>query len=225
MELLIVEDDERTAALLKRGLGREGHVVDVARDGPEGLDFALARSYDVVILDVMLPKIDGLEVARRMRAGGCWTPVLMLTAKDAPRDIASGLDTGADDYLTKPFSFEELLARLRALARRGPAVVPAVLRVSTLSLDPASHEVRRGARAIDLTPREFQILELLMRRAGKVQTRDAILEGVWGHETEVERNTVDVFVSALRRKVDAPGDEPLLHTVRGVGFCLKENGR
>jgi DNA-binding response OmpR family regulator len=225
VEILIVEDDERTAALLNRGLEREGHVTSVAADGSEGLDFALARPFDVVILDVMLPKLSGIEVARRLRQRGCRTPILMLTAKDAPRDIVNGLDIGADDYLTKPFSFDELLARIRAVARRGPIPLPAVLCVGDLTLDPASHEVRRGSRELKLTPREFRLLEVLMRRAGKVQSRAAILDAVWGHDSEVELNTVDVFIGTLRRKVDSASDPPLLQTIRGVGFCLKENGR
>jgi DNA-binding response OmpR family regulator len=224
VEILIVEDDERMAALLRRGLEREGHVITVAADGAEGLDFALARPYDVVLLDVMLPVLDGLEVARSLRRRGCRTPILMLTAKDAPRDIVRGLDIGADDYLTKPFSFEELLARVRAVARRGPIALPAVLEVGSLRLDPASHEVSRGGRELHLTPREFRLLELLMRRAGKVQSRDSIIESIWGHDAEVELNTVDVFLGTLRRKVDAAGDPALIHTVRGVGFCLKANG-
>lgn len=213
------------AALLKRGLEGEGHVTAVAGDGPEGLDFALSQPFDVMILDVMIPKLNGFEVARRLRRRGCRTPILMLTAKDAPRDIVNGLDIGADDYLTKPFSFDELLARIRAVARRGPIPGSTVLRVGTLTLDPASHEVRRGSRELNLTPKEFRLLELLMRRAGKVQSRDAILSGVWGHEADVELNTVDVFIGTLRRKVDSAEDPPLLHTVRGIGFCLKENGR
>jgi DNA-binding response OmpR family regulator len=224
VEILIVEDDERMAALLKRGLEREGHVTMVARDGAEGFDFASSRSFDVVILDVMLPKLDGFEVARRLRKTGCRTPLLMVTAKDAPRDIVNGLDLGADDYLTKPFSFDELLARIRALGRRGPASTTPVLEVGTLTLDPASREVRRGAREIELTPREFRLLEVLMRRAGKAQSRDALIEAVWGHDSDVEPNTVDVFIGTLRRKVDSTKDSPLLHTVRGIGFCLKENG-
>jgi DNA-binding response OmpR family regulator len=224
VEILIVEDDERMAALLKRGLEREGHVTVAASDGSEGLDFALSRPFDVVVLDVMLPKLNGYEVARRLRERGCRTPILMLTAKDAPKDIVEGLDLGADDYLTKPFSFDELLARIRAVSRRGPIAVPAVLQVGSLSLDPASREVRRGSRQLNLTPKEFRLLELLMRRAGKVQSRDAIVEAVWGHDSEVELNTVDVFIGTLRRKVDSGKDPPLLHTVRGVGFCLKENG-
>jgi DNA-binding response OmpR family regulator len=225
VEILIVEDDERMAALLKRGLEREGHVTTVAEDGSEGLDFALSRPFDVAILDVMLPKRNGFEVARQLRQRGCRTPILMLTAKDAPRDIVDGLDLGADDYVTKPFSFHELLARLRAVARRGPIPQQAVLRLGNLTLDPATHEVRRGTREVVLTPREFRLLELLMRRAGKVQTRDALIEAVWGHESDVETNTVDVFIGTLRRKVDSAKDPPLIHTVRGIGFCLKENGR
>ena len=225
MEILVVEDDAGTAALLKRGLEREGHVTALAADGSEGLDFALSRSFDVVILDVMLPKLNGFEVARQLRKSGCRTPILMLTAKDAPRDIVNGLDIGADDYLTKPFSFDELLARIRAVARRGPIPLPAVLRVGNLTLDPASHEVRRGSRELNLTPKEFRLLELLMRRAGKVQSRDALLSAVWGHDSDVELNTVDVFIGTLRRKVDSADDTPLLHTIRGIGFCLKENGQ
>jgi len=213
------------AALLKRGLEREGHVATAAADGAEGLDFALARPYDLVILDVMLPVLNGYEVARRLRQRGCRTPILMLTAKDASPDIVHGLDTGADDYLTKPFSFDELLARLRAVARRGPIPRPVVLEVGNLRLDPASHEVSRGDRGLQLTPKEFRLLELLMRRAGKVQSRDAIIEAIWGYDADVELNTVDVFVSTLRRKVDAGEDTPLIHTVRGIGYCLKENGR
>jgi DNA-binding response OmpR family regulator len=224
VEILIVEDDKRMAALLKRGLEREGHVATAAADGAEGLEFALARPFDVVVLDVMLPALNGYEVARRLRQGGCRTPILMLTAKDASPDIVHGLDAGADDYLTKPFSFDELLARLRAVARRGPIPRPVVLEVGDLRLDPASHEVSRGHRALQLTPKEFRLLELLMRRAGKVQSRDAIIEAVWGYDADLELNTVDVFLSTLRRKVDADEDTPLIHTVRGIGYCLKENG-
>jgi two-component system OmpR family response regulator len=224
VEILIVEDDARMAALLKRGLEREGHVITVSTDGAEGLDFALSRPYDVVLLDVMLPLLDGLDVASRLRRRGCRTPILMLTAKDTPRDIVRGLDIGADDYLTKPFSFDELLARVRAVSRRGTIALPAVLEVGSLKLDPASHQVRRGDRELHLTPREFRLLELLMRRAGHVQSRDSIIESIWGHDAEVELNTVDVFIGTLRRKVDAPGDPALIHTIRGVGFCLKENG-
>lgn len=209
------------ASLLERGLEREGHVTSVARDGEEGLDYALLRAYDVVILDVMLPKSDGYEVARRLREAGSTTPVLMLTARDASRDIVQGLDTGADDYLTKPFAFEELIARVRALARRAPLSVGTVLEVGDLKLDPAAHEAWRGTRKLQLTRREFQIVELLARRPGSVLDRDTIIEGVWGHAADVEPNTVDVFVGNLRRKIGGAGEAELLHTVRGVGFCLK----
>jgi DNA-binding response OmpR family regulator len=222
MEILIVEDDERMAALLKRGLEREGHAALVASDGCEGLDVALSRELDVVILDVMLPRMNGFQVARHLRERGSRVGILMLTAKDTSRDIVNGLDTGADDYLTKPFSFEELLARVRAVARRAPIPNGPQLLAADLSLDPASREVRRGERAIELTPKEFQILELLMRRKNKVLSRDSIIEAVWGHETDVEENTVDAHVSTLRRKVDGQGERALIHTVRGVGFTVKE---
>ena len=222
MDILIVEDDRRLAALLERGLEREGHVTAVATDGPEGLDYALARTYDVVILDVMLPGLDGLAVARRMRDEGCRTPVLMLTARDARSDIIAGLDTGADDYLTKPFAFDELLARLRAVARRGPVARPVTAALADLRLDPGAHEAWRGARRLSLTPKEFRLLELLFRSQGRVLSRDAIIERVWGHAAEVKPNTVDAFISTLRRKVDGPDDAPLIHTVRAVGFCLRE---
>ena len=208
------------AALLRRGLEGEGHVAEVAIDGSEGFEFALLRPFDVMILDLMIPKMNGLDLARRLRERGIRTPILMLTARDAPKDIVSGLDTGADDYLTKPFSFEELLARVRAVARRGPIPQPPVLKVHDLRLDPASHQVWRGERNVSLTPREFQILELLMRRSGRVLSRNAIIEAVWGHEVDVEPNTVDVFVGTLRAKIDTAGDQPLIRTARGVGFYV-----
>lgn len=222
MEILIVEDDRRLAALLKRGLEREGHVTAIAGDGAEGLDFALARSYDVMVLDVMLPVIDGLEVARRLRSEGSRTPVLMLTARDALGDVINGLDVGADDYLTKPFAFGELLARLRAVARRGPIPRAVVSTVGDLTLDSGAHDVRRGTRQLNLTPKEFRLLELLMRNDRRVLTRDLIVEAVWGHASDVQPNTVDAFISSLRRKLDGPHDTPLLQTVRGVGFSLRE---
>lgn len=222
MEILIVEDDPRMAELLRRGLDREGYVATVTHDGLEGLDAALGHEFDVVILDVMIPKMNGFEVARRIRERGCRVPILMLTAKDTSRDIVAGLDTGADDYLTKPFSFEELVARLRAVARRAPIPNGPLLQAADLTLDPASHQVRRGGRAIDLTPREFQLLALLLRRKGKVLPRESIIEAVWGHTIDVEPNTVDVHLSTLRRKVDRDGEPALIHTIRGVGFSLKE---
>lgn len=213
------------AALLKRGLDREGHVTTVTRDGEEGLDFALAHDYDVIILDVMLPLMDGFEVARRLRESDSRTPVLMLTARDTPSDIVNGLDTGADDYLTKPFAFDELLARVRAISRRGPIPIGTLLVVGELKLDPASHEAWRGERKLQLTKREYQVLELLARRVGGVLSRDAIIDGVWGHAADVEHNTVDVFIANLRRKLNGDSSSPLIHTVRGVGFCLKPEER
>jgi DNA-binding response OmpR family regulator len=224
MEILVVEDDRRMAALLERGLLGEGHRVFVAPDGRLGLDYAEARTYDVIVLDVLLPAIDGFEVARRLRQRGDRTPILILTAKDSPRDAAQGLDAGADDYLKKPFAFEEFLARLRAVSRRGPVPTGTVLRVADLTLDPASHEVRRAGRTIGLTPREYQILEILIRRAGRVVPRDTLLDSVWGESQDAEPNTVDVFVSSLRRKIEGPGAGRLIQTIRGVGFCLREAG-
>jgi len=221
MEILIVEDDERMAALLKRGLEAEGHVGIVSADGLEALDFATSRSFDVLLLDLMIPGIDGFELVRRLRSDGNKTPVLMLTARDTPDDVVRGLDLGADDYVTKPFAFDELLARVRAVSRRGPIEREAVLRIGDLALDPASRRVIRGERIVSLTRREFQILELLMRREGRVVTRGALIEGIWGHGSDVESNTVDVFISGLRRKVDTPDDGLcLIRTVRGIGFSI-----
>ena len=222
MEILIVEDDRRMATLLDRGLRGEGHRVFVASDGPEGLDFARVRGYDVIVLDVLLPGINGFEIAQRLRREGNRTPILMLTAKDAPRDVVEGLDVGADDYLTKPFAFEELLARLRAVSRRGPISRPPLLEVADLQLSPASHEVRRAGRALTLTPREFQVLELLMRRAGQVVPRNTLIDTIWEGDTDVGFNTVDAFVSSLRRKLEDPEAARLIHTVRGIGFYMKE---
>ncbi len=225
MEILIVEDDQRMAALLERGLHGEGHRVFVAPDGRQGLEYAGVRTYDVIVLDVLLPFVDGFEVARRLRQRGDRTPILLLTAKDSPRDAVQGLDAGADDYLKKPFAFEELLARIRAVSRRGPIPGATVLRVGDLTLDPASHEVHRAQRKVGLTPREYQILELLIRRAGRVVPRDTLLDDIWGEAQDAEPNTVDVFVSSLRRKLESPGEERLIQTIRGVGFCLKEPSR
>lgn len=213
------------AALLERGLQGEGHRVFVAADGREGLDYARARRYDVIVLDILLPLVDGFEVARRLRRHGNQTPILVLTAKDSPRDAVEGLDAGADDYLKKPFAFEELLARIRSVSRRGPIPRATRYRVADLLLDPASHEVQRSTRKINLTPREYQVLELLMRRAGQVVERETVLDAIWGDQGEAGPNTVDVFVSSLRRKLDHPGEQRLIHTVRGVGFCLEESER
>ena len=222
MEILIVEDDPRMATLLERGLRGEGHQAFVASDGREGLEFADLRDYDVLVLDILLPVLDGFEMTRRLRGAGNRTPVLMLTARDAAKDVVEGLDSGADDYLTKPFAFEELLARLRSLARRTPIERGVSLEVDDLKLNPASHEVNRGDQRLGLTPREFQVLELLMRRAGRVVDRNAIIEAVWGGDADVGLNTVDAFVSSLRRKVEGDGRTRLIHTVRGVGFSMGE---
>ena len=222
MEILVVEDDPRMAALLDRGLQSEGHRVFVASDGREALEFAELRTYDAIVLDVLLPLLNGFEVAKRLRKAGNRTPILMLTARDSPRDAVEGLDCGADDYLTKPFAFEELLARVRAVARRGPIPVGVSLTVADLALDPASREVTRGRLPIELTPREFQLLELLMRRAGRVVARDALIDIGWGGESDIEFNTVDAFISGLRRKLESNGQPRLIHTARGIGFSIRE---
>jgi len=221
MQLLLAEDEPRMAALLERGLSEEGHQVVVARDGAEALEFARSASFDVIMLDVMLPRIDGLMVARRLREARNQTPVLMLTARDSDADVIRGLDSGADDYLTKPFSFDVLLARLRAVSRRGAIPHSPFLTVADLRLDPATRDVTRSGEGIHLTPREYCLLELLMRNKGRVLTRDSILEAVWGHACDVHENTVEAFVRLLRLKVDFR--EPrLIQTVRGAGYMIRE---
>ena len=222
MRLLVVEDEPRMAELLRQGLTEEGHSVTVAGTGPEALELALASAFDAMVLDVMLPGCDGFTVARRLRERRIHTPILMLTARDTVGDIVAGLDTGADDYLVKPFAFDVLLARVRALGRRTPVAHPPVLAAADLTLDSASHEVRRSGRSINLTRTEFAILELLMRNAGRVVTRESLIEQVWGYGAEIESNTLDAFVRLLRHKVEAPGESKLIQTVRGVGYCLKE---
>jgi DNA-binding response OmpR family regulator len=196
--------------------------VDVARTGPDGLAMAASAAFDVVVLDVMLPGLSGLEVAHRLRADRVRTPILMLTARDTNADVVAGLDAGADDYLVKPFSFDVLLARVRALARRGPAERGVVLAVGDLRLDTGAHEVWRGSNRIELTRTEFSLLEFLLRRRGAVVTRNALIDGVWGHDREIEDNTLDAFVRLLRQKVDAGGGPKLIHTVRGVGYAVRE---
>jgi DNA-binding response OmpR family regulator len=221
MQILVVEDEQRMADLLKRGLSEEGHHVVVARDGVSGLDIARATPFDVIVLDVMLPQMDGFTVARRLRASHNQTPVLMLTARDIAADVVAGLDCGADDYLTKPFSFEILLARLRAVSRRGVIPRPVCLEVADLKLDPATHRVTRGIAQINLTPREYNLLELLMRNHGRVVRRETILESVWGFDSDVNENTVEAFVRLLRLKVDSR-EPKLIHTVRGMGYVIRE---
>jgi len=208
------------AELLRQGLTEEGHAVVVAREGRSGMSLAENEQFDLLVLDVMLPGADGFAIVRRVRARHIQTPILMLTARDATRDIVEGLNLGADDYLTKPFSFQELFARVRAAGRRGPIAQPVVLRVGDLSLNLGTREVRRGPRLLALTRTEYSILELLMRNAGRVLSRDRLIESVWGH-AEIENNTLDAFMRLLRAKVEAPGDAKLLHTVRGVGFSLR----
>lgn len=225
MQILIVEDEKKMAAVLKQGLEAENHRVTLAYDGRSGLDLAETTEFDVVVLDLMLPVIDGFEVARRLRSGRNHTPILMLTARDAVPDIVKGLDLGADDYLTKPFSFDVFLARLRSVARRGSAPRPTVLQVDDLVLDPASHQVTRGEREVHLSPTEFRLLELLMRRSGRVVPRDAIVEAVWDFDHEVEENTLDTFIRLLRSKIDREHDRKLIQTVRGIGYTIRENPR
>jgi two-component system OmpR family response regulator len=221
MRVLIVEDQPKLAALLARGLREEGHAADIAARGEDALWMAPAAAYDVVVLDIMLPGIDGVETCRRLRESGFWTPVLMLTARDAIDDRVTGLDSGADDYLTKPFSFDELLARLRALARRAPAERPVTVEVGDLRLDPAAHRAWRGGTELELSAKEFAMLELLMRQPGSVLTRAQLLEGAWDMSYERRSNIVDVYIRHLREKIDRPFGSETIETVRGVGYRLK----
>jgi two-component system, OmpR family, response regulator len=225
MRILVVEDELKMASLLRRGLIEEGHAVDIARTGDDALWMAQAAEYDALVLDLMLPTIDGLEVCRRLRARGVWSPVLMLTARDGVEDRVAGLDAGADDYLPKPFSFAELLARLRALMRRGAAERPTVLEVGDLRLDPATHQVWRGDAEVELSGKEFALLETFMRRPGQVLTRDQLLEHAWDYGYENRSNIVDVYVRYLREKVDRPFERESIETVRGVGYRLRQDGQ
>jgi two-component system OmpR family response regulator len=221
---LVVEDEPKMAALVQRGLVEEGYAADVARTGEEALWMARAAPYDAIVLDVMLPGVDGFDVCRELRASGVWSPILVLTARDGVEDRVAGLDSGADDYLTKPFSFAELLARLRALARRGPAERPAVLEVGTLRLDPATRQVWRGDVEIELSTKEFAVLETFMRRPGQVLSRLDVLEHAWDYGYESRSNVVDVFVRYLRLKIDRPFGRRSLETVRGAGYRLRRDG-
>jgi len=221
MRVLVVEDEGRMAALLQRGLREEGSAVDLAATVDYGIWLATENVYDVVLLDVLLPDLDGFEVCRRLRDAGRWAPILMLTARDAVPDRVNGLDAGADDYLTKPFAYPELLARLRAVIRRGPHERPAAISVGDLSLDPATKEVRRGGRQVPLTPKEFALLEYFMRHAGEVLTRTQILEHVWDFAYDGDSNVIEVYVRYLREKVDRPFGRQSLETVRGVGYRLR----
>jgi DNA-binding response OmpR family regulator len=222
MRLLLVEDDKKAARVLARGFGEEGFVVDVAHSGEVGDELAASNRYDVIVLDWLLPRKDGLAVCRELRSRGVRAPILMLTARDSLPDRVAGLDSGADDYVTKPFAFEELLARIRALLRRSELTRPPVLKVADLTLDPVTHRVTRGGAEISLTPKEYSILETLMRHAGEVVTRTRIGESAWGNDPQDLTNLVDVHVSHLRRKIDAADLPPLIHTVRSRGFRLAE---
>jgi two-component system OmpR family response regulator len=224
MRALVVEDEVKMAALIRRGLVEEGYAADVARTGEEALWMARATPYDAIVLDVMLPGRDGLEVCRSLRESGVWSPILMLTARDGVEDKVSGLDSGADDYLSKPFSFAELLARLRALTRRGPSERPAVLEVGTLRLDPATRQAWRGEAEVDLSAKEFALLETFMRNAGDVLTRLDLLEHAWDYGYESRSNVVDVYVRYLRAKIDRPFGVDSIETVRGVGYRLRRDG-
>ena len=224
MRLLLVEDEARMAALLKKGLAEEGYAVAVAGDGRTGLAMAESNEFDLILLDIMLPGLDGFTIARRLRDGGIHTPILMLTARDAAPDVVRGLDLGADDYLTKPFSFEVLLARIRALLRRGPSAQDVQLTAGPLRLDPAAHQVFREGVQIDLTRTEFLLLEFLMRRTGQVVRRATLIEGVWGYDRDVESNTLDAFIRLLRSKLEGDSGARLIHTVRGIGYVLRAGG-
>lgn len=220
MRVLIVEDDPGTACFICQGLSEAGYAVDAASDGQEGLDYALAAPYDLIILDILLPRMDGLRLLRELRERGIRTPILVLTARDTIEDRVRGLDSGADDYLIKPFAFSELLARVRALLRRPPLQNEPVLRIDDLEMDTVRREVRRAGRRIDLTPREFSLLEYLMRHPNQVLTRTQIAEHIWNFDFFAESNVVDVYIGYLRRKIDQGFARPLIHTVRGVGYRI-----
>jgi two-component system OmpR family response regulator len=221
MRVLVVEDEIKMASLIRRGLRSEGLAADVAIKGEDALWMAGSTDYDAIVLDVMLPGIDGFETCRKLREDGIWSPVIMLSARDGVHDRVAGLDGGADDYLSKPFSFAELLARLRALARRGPVERPAVLQVGDLRLDPATRRVERGSNEIRLSAKEFALLELFMRRSGEVLSRLYLLEHAWDFAYDNRSNVVDVYVRRLRRKIDEPFGRESLETVRGAGYRFR----
>ena len=221
MRILVVEDEQKVASFIKRGLEEEGYAVDVAADGEEGLAMALECVHDLIILDIRLPKMDGLRVLKELRQEKVMTPVLLLTVRATIEDKVLGLDAGADDYLTKPFAFQELVARVRALLRRRAGADPAILEVADLTLDPARRTVSRGGERIELTAREFALLDYFMRNPGRVLTRAMIAEHVWDYTFDTTTNVIDVYVNYLRKKIDAGREPKLLHTVRGVGYVLK----
>jgi two-component system, OmpR family, response regulator len=223
VRVLLVEDEVGLADAIARGLGAEGFEVEAVHDGREGLERARDPRYAAVILDIMLPGMNGYQICRTLRAEGVWTPILMLTAKDGEWDEAEALDTGADDFLSKPFSFVVLVARLRAILRRGAAPRPAVLAVGDLLLDPATHECQRGDTAIELTAREFAVLEHLMRHPDEVVSKRSLLEAVWGQQTDGDPNLVEVYVGYLRKKLDVPFDRASIVTIRGVGYRVVDD--
>ena len=224
MRLLVVEDEPGLAETVRRGLSQDGFVVDVVHDGEDAVWAATENQYDVMVLDIMLPRLSGYDVVKRLRAQGNWTPILMLTAKDGEYDQSDAFDLGADDYLTKPFSFVVLIARLRALIRRGAPERPVVLSAGDLTLDPARRRVERGGHLVSLTPREYGLLEYLMHRRGDVVTKAQILDGVWDPAFDGDPNIVEVYVSYLRRKVDTPFGRHAIETVRGMGYRIAEDG-
>jgi two-component system OmpR family response regulator len=224
MRALVVEDEVKMAALIRRGLVEEGYAADIASTGEDAFWMARATPYDAIVLDVMLPGRDGFSVCRELREAGVWTPILMLTARDGVEDRVAGLDGGADDYLTKPFSFAELLARLRALVRRGSPERPAVLRAGSLRLDPATREARRGEQKVDLSAKEFALLETFMRRPDEVLSRLDLLEHAWDYAYENRSNVVDVYVRYLREKIDRPFGLESIETVRGAGYRFRADG-
>lgn len=222
MYILVVEDEKKVVGFLKKGLQEEHYTVDAAYDGEEALLLAEMNQYDLIILDIMLPKKDGMEVLKELRTRRISTPILMLTAKDSLQDKVQGLDSGADDYLTKPFAFAELLARIRALLRRGKPESEVKLTAADLELDPVTHKVQRAGNPIELTNKEYALLEYFLRNKGQVLTRSLISEHVWGYRFDTGTNIVDVYVNYLRNKIDHGFDKKLIHTVRGVGYVLKE---
>lgn len=221
MRVLVIEDDRRMAALLAQALKEDGSHVTVCHNGDDGLSTALRPDFDVIVLDLMLPGLDGFQVAQRLRKRGRQTPVLMLTARDAPADVIKGLNLGADDYVTKPFALDVLLARVRAAARRGPASQPVILQAGKVSLNTANREVHVEGHPVNLTKTEFAILEVLLKRRDRVVTREALLAEVWGHSADIESNTLDAFMKLLRSKVETDSSYRLIHTVRGIGYILR----
>ncbi len=224
MRILVVDDEDAVREAVKRALRLDGHDIELARDGQEALEAVAASPPDALILDVLMPRLDGLQVCRRLRSSGDRTPILMLTARDAIGDRVTGLDAGADDYLVKPFALEELLARVRALLRRAQPDDPENLRFADLSMELAAHQVRRGERVVELSRTEFSLLELFLRHPRQVLPRSTIFERVWGYDFGERSNSLEVYVSYLRRKTEAAGESRLLHTVRGVGYVLREDG-